>query len=296
MSAWARRGIEALIGRFFDKYDRYRLLQWLARDQGISGFVVEGEQGVVEGPVDDFAILRTYAQKGRWARQTSGRIAAFLEDGGTYLDIGANIGLTTIPVARNRKINCIAVEPDPAMFALLQANVARNGAPANVTLHNLALSDREGTVMLMRSPANAGDIRLQRKGGSAGEDGSSWATVEAPAKRLDDLGLEIVTPFAAKIDTQGAEALVIAGGRDLLAKAGLMTLEFWPYALAGNDGDVATIVDFLGANFAQGEIMAGESEADAETQPIAALTGRLTELAEADQEKRDIYYDVWVSK
>jgi len=114
MSAWARRGIEALIGVIFDKYDRYRLLQWLARDQGIAGFVVDGEQGIVEGPVEDFAILRTYAQKRSWAKPTGERIAAFLEDGGTYLDIGANIGLTTIPVAGDAKIEWVAFEPDPA--------------------------------------------------------------------------------------------------------------------------------------------------------------------------------------
>ncbi|MEJ2122499.1 MAG: FkbM family methyltransferase [Alphaproteobacteria bacterium] len=175
MSAWARRGIEALIGRVFDKYDRYRLLQWLARDQGISGFVVEGAQGIVEGPVEDFAILRTYAQKRRWAQPTSERIAVFLKDGGSYLDIGANIGLTTIPVARNPKVDCVAFEPDPVMFALLRANIARNCEHANVTLHNLALSDHEGTVTLMRSPGNAGDIRIHRSGGPASDRACSPA-------------------------------------------------------------------------------------------------------------------------
>jgi len=296
MSAWARRGIEALIGRVFDKYDRYRLLQWLARDQGISGFVVEGAQGIVEGPVEDFAILRTYAQKRRWAQPTSARIAAFLKDGGSYLDIGANIGLTTIPVARNPKVDCVAFEPDPAMFALLRANIARNCERGNVTLHNAALSDHEGTVTLMRSPGNAGDIRLHRGGGPASDDGASWSTVAVPAKRLDDLRLKTSKPLAVKIDTQGAEGLVIAGGQGVLARAELLTLEFWPYALAGNSGDVTTIVEFLRANFTQGEIVAGDSDEPAGTEPIAALADQLIKLAESDRVERDLYYDVWVSK
>jgi FkbM family methyltransferase len=296
MSAWARRGIEALIGRVFDKYDRYRLLQWLARDQGISGFVVEGAQGIVEGPVEDFAILRTYAQKRRWAQRTSDRIAAFLKGGGSYLDIGANIGLTTIPVARNPKITCVAFEPDPAMFALLRANIARNCEHANVTLHNLALSDHEGTVTLMRSPGNAGDIRIHRSGGPASDDGTSWSTAEVAAKRLDDLRLKTGKPLAVKIDTQGAEGLVIAGGQGVLARAELLTLEFWPYALAGNSGDVTTIVDFLRANFTQGEIVAGDSDDPAGTEPIAALADQLIKRAESDRADRDVYYDVWVSK
>lgn len=296
MSAWARRGIEALVGRLFDKYDRYRLLQWLARDQGVSGFIVEGEQGVIEGPVEDFAILRTYAQTRNWARATSARIADFLEDGGTYLDIGANIGLTTIPVARNPRIDCVAVEPDPAMFALLRANVARNCAYANVTLHNLALGDRGGTVTLMRSPGNAGDIRLERADGPATGETASWGRIEVPARRLDDLALEIGDALAVKLDTQGAEGLVIAGGQDVLARAGLLTLEFWPHALAAVPGDVTRILDFLRGHFRRGEIVRGESTEPGEVQPIAAVAERLARHADADRADPDVYFDVWVSK
>ncbi|HUT51326.1 MAG TPA: FkbM family methyltransferase [Alphaproteobacteria bacterium] len=296
MSAWARRGGEALIGRIFDKYDRYRLLQWLARDQGISAFVVDGEQGVVEGPVEDFAIMRTYAQKRSWAKATAERIAAFLVDGGTYLDIGANIGLTTIPVARNAKIECVAFEPDPAMFALLTANVARNCGDADVALRNLALSDRDATVTLSRSPGNAGDIRIQRHTGPAANGAASWPSVEVPARRPDGLGLRTRDALAVKIDTQGAEALVVAGGRGVLARAGLLTLEFRPYALAANAGDVGVILDFLRENFRHGEIVRGDSAEAAESQPIAALISRLATLADADRGDPDVYYDVWLFK
>jgi len=296
MSAWARRGIEALIGRIFNKYDRYRLLQWLARAEGISGFVVEGEQGTIEGPVDDFAILRTYAQTRRWARATSLRIGDYLMDGGTYLDIGANIGLTTIPVARNPKIACVAFEPDPAMFALLRANVSRNGVSASVDLRNVALGDRDGSVTLLRAPSNAGDIRVRRGSGGPADGADAWPSVEAEARRLDGLGLAVAGRLAAKIDTQGAEALVIAGGRELLGRAGLLTLEFWPYALARAPGDLQVILDFISGTFRHGEVMHGESAAPGEPQPVAQLAGKLAALVDADREAPDHYYDVWLSK
>jgi len=117
-----------------------------------------------------------------------------------------------------------------------------------------------------------------------------------PARRLDGLGLEIRDALAVKIDTQGAEALVIAGGRGVLARAGLLALEFWPYALAANVGDVGVILDFLRENFQHGEIVPGDSAEPTEREPIAALVSRLAILADTDRTDLDVYHDVWLSK
>jgi FkbM family methyltransferase len=53
-------------------------------------------------------------------------------DGGTYLDIGANIGLTTIPIAQLPDVQCIAFEPAPENFRNVQANVRANCDPGKV--------------------------------------------------------------------------------------------------------------------------------------------------------------------
>lgn len=67
---------------------------------------------------------------------------------GTYLDIGANIGLTTIPVAQNPRVACKAFEPAPHNFRYLSHNVAANCPHGNVDLFNLALFDRRATMTM----------------------------------------------------------------------------------------------------------------------------------------------------
>ena len=65
---------------------------------------------------------RTYASTGRWAEHTNELIGRFFDKAGrgTFLDIGANIGLTTIPVARRANVACHAFEPEPENFRNLR--------------------------------------------------------------------------------------------------------------------------------------------------------------------------------
>lgn len=286
-----RRAVHALSHLLLNRYDRYRVLQRLAAEQGIAGFVVPGENGVVEGRADDLAVLRSYAWTGRWARETNRRISAFLDGGGTYLDIGANIGLTTIPIARNPAVVAHAFEPDPETFAALKANVARNGVQANVTLHNVALGDRAGTLTIERAPDNAGDIRVRADHGPDRDGAGGWSAVEVPAHRLDDLALAIEPPLGVKIDTQGAEGLVIAGGETVLAQAGLIALEFWPYRLA-QMGDGEAAIAFLRKTFREGTLATGDRGEAGAAMPIAALADRLTTLLAEERDDEAAYYDV----
>ena len=62
-------------------------------------------------------------------------------DSGTYLDIGANIGLTTIPIARNHRVRCHSFEPDPGLFVHLLENIHRN-CRRNVELPSWLLARR----------------------------------------------------------------------------------------------------------------------------------------------------------
>ncbi|MBV9921033.1 MAG: FkbM family methyltransferase, partial [Pseudonocardia sp.] len=94
------------------------------------------------------------------------------------LDCGANIGMATLyfkwryPAAR-----IAAFEPDPSAFALLEANVSRNGLTGVVT-HNVALAGVDSTLSL-HSPDVASVLT------SAVPSRSNAATmIDVPAKRL----------------------------------------------------------------------------------------------------------------
>ncbi len=177
-----------------DEGFRYRHLQDLAYQADICGFVADGEYGVIQGDITDTVVFRTYLKQKNWTPATNVRFVHFLRDGGTYLDIGAHIGLTTIPIARNPRVICVAFEPTPINFRLLSANVAANCPHDNVTLHNVALFDRNTTVTFELSPKNSGDnrIRFNDKDGEYGE--TAWHIIETPARKLDDLMAETRGP------------------------------------------------------------------------------------------------------
>lgn len=69
------------------------------------------------------------------------------EEGMNAVDIGGNIGITTITIAKEvgKKGKVYTFEPVCGSLETLKKNLASNGLK-NVSLHNLAVSDRVGTI------------------------------------------------------------------------------------------------------------------------------------------------------
>src|SRR5262245_57946810 len=93
---------EPMIEALLPKTRPARLASRIAQQAGFAGLLVEGENGVISGSVEDDDTILSYAAAKTWA----GEHVAFFQElfrlsGGTYLDIGANIGLTVIPVAKS---------------------------------------------------------------------------------------------------------------------------------------------------------------------------------------------------
>ena len=84
----------------------YREVRWfamntLARHFSIDQFVVDGDFGEITSSIDDGVVLMFYALYRTWSPETVKLFRGFFgQEPGSYLDIGANIGLTTIPLAR----------------------------------------------------------------------------------------------------------------------------------------------------------------------------------------------------
>lgn len=278
------------------RLDRFGLLSWLAARSRVSAFVVDGDAGPVEGSSGDLGVLRGYARDGTWAPLTVRLLRDALAGGGTYLDVGANIGLTTLPIARIPGVACHAFEPDPESFGYLSRNVARHGVTGNVTLHPLALFDRAGTLPLAVAAANRGDNRLAASGTDPASDTGARRTVDVRLARLDDV-LDVASlrrPIAVKVDTQGAEPQVVAGGTRLLAEASLLALEFWPHGMRGTGGDPAALIAFLEARFGSGFVVAGERDAAAGWEPIASVAERLRRFLRQSPGRR--YLDVFARR
>src|SRR5438552_3530867 len=67
--------------------------------------------------------------------------------GGTFVDVGANIGTYTLVASEARAARVISIEPHPGTFTRLLENVRRNER-STVTCLNVALSDHDGSVRL----------------------------------------------------------------------------------------------------------------------------------------------------
>jgi FkbM family methyltransferase len=255
--------------------------------------VVRGEYGLVQGSPADSTVLGGYATGGAWARRTNRLLCDFFEGrGGQYLDVGANIGLTTLPVARNPGVACLALEPNPAVFRHLAANVARNCPHGNVAVRQAAVFHRRDRLRLEVAPDNQGDNRLRLSGGAGAHGEEAWATVEVEALPLDELAPAHPGPLAVKIDVQGAEPYVVAGGGRTLARADLVILEWSPYLMARLGGDPAVVTTWLAGAFSKATIAFGEEGALPAEEPIAAVVERLLAMARQARGDSSVYADV----
>jgi FkbM family methyltransferase len=266
----------------------------IAKRVGLTGFIAEGDAGAIRGALDDDAALAKYARDGVWSpRESSLFKTLFAEHGGTYLDIGANIGLTVIPIAQNPQVACYAFEPEPTNFHYLSENVFLNCRAGNVTLLNLALFDRNATLPFEIAERHSGDHRISLIDveGELNEQGREKISIAA--KRLDDVMTDITRPLAAKIDVQGAEPFVLAGGRDTLSQASLLSLEFWPYSMRRMGGDISAVIAFLTGHFQEGSISPGDQDEPTAWQPIGSVASSLHEFSKTGN--RD-YLDVTVRK
>ncbi len=273
----------------------YAQLQKIAPYHGVTGFVANGDYGVIQGSVSDASVFPQYAKDKVWSAATTQLMMECLSNGGTYLDIGANIGLTTIPVAKNAKVNCMAFEPNPINFELLSRNVETNCQNNNVALHQVALFEREDSLLLEISPDNSGDnrVRLSDLQGQLAEQ--EWSTVRVEAKPLNTMLANIDHPLVAKIDTQGAEPFILAGGENVLSQAQLIAIEFWPYGMKRMKANSDIVVEFLGRHFSYGMISVGDSDVLGKWRSIDEIVSELRAYATSNVEVFE-YLDVFVSK
>jgi len=134
-------------------------------------------------------------------------LASHLGTDGVAVDIGANIGLYTLAMARRVGPHgrVFAFEPAPANFALLTRNVESNGYSAIVTACRTAITDRSGLARFTLNVHNAGMHRLASEG-----------AIEVETARLDDLLAGQRVDFV-KIDVEGAEVAVLRGMQSIIA-------------------------------------------------------------------------------
>jgi FkbM family methyltransferase len=154
-------------------------------------------------------------KRGSWEPFVTALMLSLLRPGDVFVDIGANIGWYTVASALKvgKTGQVIAFEPEPDNADMLERNVVLNDLH-NVRLFRCALAESTGQMALVKSATNMGDHRLDSSTGSS-------AAINIPVDTLDrliaDNGINLAKARILKVDTQGAEVLVLRGARETLA-------------------------------------------------------------------------------
>lgn len=132
------------------------------------------------------------------------------------LDLGANIGLTTIALANIcKKGKIVAIEPVPNTFNLLKKNILQSGIN-NVKEYNFAIGNKEGTsIMQGLHSFLAGSFIADSYPSSVQE-----FTVKVPVRTLDNVfdSFQMDRLDFIKIDVEGYELFVLEGAKKILSQ------------------------------------------------------------------------------
>ena len=254
----------------------------------------DGEYGVFEGSADDEVVHGHYRREGTWSPEIQELLAdrLFREGRGTFLDVGANIGLVSIPLAERRGVRCLAFEPEPRNFEWLERNMASHGVASLFTTFNLALHSEETRLHFELSTSNFGDHRV--RGAAPTEADAKRALIEVPAGRLDDLVRleDLPHPIVAKLDTQGSELRVLRGAERSLPHIDHLLCEFWPHGLR-RMGDSPGDLIALFRDFSYGTILRLD-ELPERLPPVDRLCARLDWLPDDGSDQG--FFDVLVTR
>lgn len=158
-------------------------------------------------PVDSY-IGRSLDLYGEFSEGEAELFAQLIQPGDAVLEVGANLGALTVPLAR--LAGTVRVfEPQRVVFQQLCANVALNGL-TNVHAFQMAVGAEPGAILTpsidYSVPANFGGVPLGKW--ETGEPVPVTTIDRMPLPRLDFL----------KVDVEGMECDVLCGARETLAR------------------------------------------------------------------------------
>jgi FkbM family methyltransferase len=207
----------------------------------------------------------------------------------TFLDLGANIGTSTITALRSHSFSrAIACEPEPENYRLLRVNATMNDLADRVLALPVAVSDEaRGEAALALDPVNSGGHHVVDESKARETVTVETVSVDYLADRgifqIDDVGL-------IWIDAQGYEGHIVSGAIRLVERGVPIVLEFHPKMLrsAGGYTRLEKLLTTRYTHFVDlRHVEAGESGASPsfDLRPASDLPGMAEELAADDRSR-----------
>jgi FkbM family methyltransferase len=196
--------------------------------------------------------------------------------GELVLDVGANIGLTTVALALAApRARVVAFEPSPVNLAFLRRNLAANGLE-RVEVVGAALSDRPGKLRFHEAKGFGAGSHVV----GADHLDTKAATVEVRAVTLDrHFRDDPATIRFIKLDCEGHEPEVIFGARRRLGRdQPVIAMEFNSWTLNGCAGhSPAAFAAALWQHFEIRGMLANDALVPSPGSPYAFLHTNLTQ-------------------
>jgi FkbM family methyltransferase len=190
----------------------------------------------------DLGVTPRLCLDGFWESWITTALVRVVVPGACVVDVGANHGYYTMLLADGvgRHGRVLAIEPNPALAALLALSVEVNGFDGRVVVAQQAASDGAARTARLAVPHRRGACATICRDPSPGD-----AAIDVTASCVDDLTASWPRVDLVKIDAEGAEPLVWAGmQRTVRDNPGLIVvLEFVASRYRDAAGFLSGIVD-----------------------------------------------------
>jgi FkbM family methyltransferase len=207
--------------------------------------------------------------------------------GGAMLDLGANIGRTSVPRVLLGDVQVVyAAEPEPTNYECLVRNVVEHGLRGYVLPDRAAIGAARGEVQLRRSRHIGGHRVL-----AAAVDRGDVETVSVPLWPVDEwmarMGVSPDEVSFVKVDTQGSEVNVLRGAPGLLTRRHVAwQMEVDPGLLKHAGATVPELLQLLAAHFTH-FIDVGAATAGPRTRPTSELAEAVAYVG-SEEHKTDL--------
>lgn len=193
--------------------------------------------------VDSDQLISEIEAASREARFIGG-ILERMKDHDVFFDVGANIGIVSMLVAkRSPGADVHSFEPEPRNADYLRRNISTNGLD-RITVHECAVGAEPGSVRLyVAAEAGAGTHSIMSDGSGDRE------SIDVPMVTIDTVAEQIsADPTIMKIDVEGAEMDVLRGMEGVLRRGSIRELfvEVHPRQLATQGESAESLSSWLG--------------------------------------------------
>jgi FkbM family methyltransferase len=168
--------------------------------------------------------------------------------GRTMIDIGANVGMTSIPRVVLGDFDCVyAAEADPLNYECLVRNIVDHGLRGSVMADSVAIGDTDGTMLLQQG--TSGTHHLVHGAVPSGREAQPVRCLTLDTW-VATMGISTAQIGFIKCDTQGWDARVLAGAKAVLACRHIAwQIEFSPSMLARAGTSANDMFATIRANF-----------------------------------------------